>query len=124
MVESERIHFFTNCFIIHHLTSLSDHTNDDCLLKGLMLVFLAVSSKAQKSISALCQSRDAHAGILRIAIPSNLAKDVFSESLKRKISTLLIFVSITGTSLFQANAKIAAEVYGHIPGNCKRSSLV
>ena len=71
-------------------------------------------------MSALCRSRDFHLGIIFSAKTSSSLEIMVSGSLKRKMSTLLILVSITGTSLFRANAIIAAEV----PGNFCNSSLV
>jgi hypothetical protein len=41
---------------------------------------------------------------------------MFSSNFNKKIRTLLIFVSITGSGRFQAKAQIALAVYGQIHG--------
>jgi hypothetical protein len=61
-------------------------------------------------MSALCQLRDFHGGITVSANTSSALAVMVSGSLNKKISTLLILVSITGTEIFHANAIIAAEV--------------
>jgi len=61
-------------------------------------------------MSALCRSRDFHAGITVSANASSTFGLIVSGSLKRKMRTLLILVSITGTAIFRENAIIAAEV--------------
>ena len=101
---------FTSCFIVHQRTCLSDHSNLDCLDNGLIFVLRAVRSNAHWSMRALCQSRDLPFGIIVSAKSSSAFAVIVSGSLKRKISTLLILVSITGTEIFHANAMMAAEV--------------
>jgi hypothetical protein len=58
-----------------------------------------------------------------VANSSSFLAVIVSGSLNKKIKTLLIFVSITGTDKFRANAIIAAEVYGPTHGNFFNSSL-
>lgn len=102
--------FFTSCFMVRQRTCLSDPSNFDCLDNGLIFVLRAVRSNAHWSMSALCQSRDLPLGITVCAKSSSAFGVIVSGSLKRKISTLLILVSITGTEIFHANAMMAAEV--------------
>lgn len=101
---------FTNCFIVRQRTCLSDHSNLDCLESGFIFVFLAVKSNAHWSMSALCRSREHPGGIILVAKSSSSLAVIVSGSLNKNINTLLIFVSITGTGKFRANAIIAAEV--------------
>jgi hypothetical protein len=61
-------------------------------------------------MSALCRSREHPGGIIFSAKASSALALIISGSLKRKISTLLILVSITGTGKFRAKDIIAAEV--------------
>lgn len=101
----------------------SDHSNLDCLESGLILVLRAVSNKAHWSMSALCRSRDFHTGMILAANASSFFAVMFSGSLKRKISTLLMLVSMRGTGRLYANDKMAADVYGQIQGNFMSSVL-
>ncbi len=109
--------FVVSCFIVRQRTCLSEPSNFDCWLNGFILVFLAVSSNAHWSMSALCRSRDFPLGIIFSANASSALVVILSGNLNKKINTLLIFVSITGTGIFQANAIMAAEVYGPIHGS-------
>jgi len=74
-------------------------------------------------MSALCRLREHPGGITDSANASSALAVIVSGSLNKKINTLLIFVSITGTGRFQANAIIAAEVYGPIHDNFCNSIL-
>ena len=96
--------------MVHPRTCLSEPSNFDCLESGFIFVLRAVRSNAHWSISALCRSRDFHLGITVSANASSALGVIVSGSLKRKISTLLILVSITGMGKFRENAMIAAEV--------------
>jgi hypothetical protein len=65
----------------------------------------------------LFQSLLFHSGINSSAIFSNSFCEISSGNFKRNISTLLMFVSITGSGKFHANEQIALAVYGPIHGN-------
>jgi len=47
---------------------------------------------------------------------------IFSGMLSSWMRTLLIFVSMTGTGLLNAKARIAFAVYGPMPGSWRRNS--
>ena len=96
--------------MVHQRTCLSEPSNFDCLESDFILVLRAVRSSAHWSMSALCRSRDLHLGITVSANASSDLTVIVSGNLKRKIYTLLILVSITGTDMFRENAIIAAEV--------------
>jgi len=70
----------------------------------------------------LCRSFDLPLGIQSRAIFSSSFGVAHSSHHSSRISTLLIFVSTTGTSILYAKARIDADVYGQIPGNHKSAS--